>query len=167
MSKAFLRESDLGTVPEPAPLAQVLPAGARNYLTQAGAERLREELTQFVQQERPRLTGSDDPEIRRQLKVLDQRIRYLQQSLATAEIVSPPEHNDGVVRFGASVTVEAEDGEVTKYRIVGVDEADFEDSAVSWTSPIARALLNHRRGDIVRFKAPAGERRLEILHVEY
>ena len=59
------------------------------------------------------------------------------------------------------------DGEEDCYRIVGVDEIDLERSWVSWASPIARALLNARVGERVRFKFPSGEEELEIMQIDY
>jgi transcription elongation factor GreB len=168
MSRAFVRESDVPQLPELPPQTSPLPPGARNYLTPGGAERLRSELERLLQTERPRLAAkpADDMDAKRELQVLDQRIRYLQQSLRTAEIVPPPSDGTDVVRFGATVTVH--DGrEETRYRIVGVDETDLDRGWVSWLSPLARALLNARVGSRVDFKAPRGKQQLEIRRIEY
>ena len=152
MSKAFTRESD--DMPD-APVAprqrSPLPPEAKNYLTPDGARRLREELEQLVQVERPRQVASpENPEAKRHLQVLDQRIYYLQQSLQSAVVVAPPVVPEAGVRFGASVTVRDSRGIESRYRIVGVDETDIERGWVSWLSPIAKALLNARLGDRVR-----------------
>jgi transcription elongation factor GreB len=72
-----------------------------------------------------------------------------------------------VVRFGATVLVRRSDGEEDNYRIVGVDEIDLDRGWVSWLSPIAKALMNARVGEQVRFKFPSGEEQLEIVRVEY
>lgn len=168
MSKAFLRESDFEDLPDlPAPVA-ILPAGARNYVTPAGAQRLQAELARLVDEERPPLAASaHDPESKRELQALDQRIRYLEHSLRSAEVVAPPAAPDDVVRFGAEVLLREPDGSESRYQLVGADEADPEAGAISWLSPIAQALLNHRRGERVRFHAPAGARELEIVAVAY
>ena len=80
----------------------------------------------------------------------------------------PPAEADGCVRFGATVTVrERVSGEKSRYRIVGVDETDIDRNWVSWLSPIAKALLNSRVGDRVRFKFPGRDEELEILAVAY
>jgi transcription elongation factor GreB len=71
------------------------------------------------------------------------------------------------VRFGATVTVRERNGEASVYRIVGVDEMDLDRNWVSWLSPIAKALLNARPGQRVRFKSPAGEQELEITGITY
>ena len=72
-----------------------------------------------------------------------------------------------MVRFGACVTVRESDGGETSYRIVGVAETDTDKNWVSWVSPIARALLNRKRGERIRFKFPSGEEILEIKEISY
>lgn len=169
VSKAFVRESDFGDLPEIPPPASPLPPGARNYMTAGGVARLRRELAQRLEEERPKLASApaDDLESKRELQVLDQRIRYLQESLRTAEVAAAPPASDDVVRFGATVTVRENSGAETTYRIVGVDETDLDRNWVSWLSPIARALLNARVGQRVVFKLPRGQKELEIVAVAY
>lgn len=168
MSRAFVRESDdrpeLPIARQPSPL----PPGAKNYFTPGGAARLREELQRLVEVDRPNLASSSDPEAKRQVLALDQRIQQLEESLQSAEVVQPPAAAlADVVRFGSTVTVRRAKGEEDTYRIVGVDEIDLERSWVSWASPIAKALLNGRVGQRIRFKYPSGEEQLEIVKIEY
>jgi len=144
-----------------------LPPGARNYLTPGGAQRLREELDRLLNAERPRLAASTLDEDRRQLQSTDERIERLQQSLHTAVVVQPPTAPDDQVRFGATVTIRNLRGEETHYRIVGVDETDTDRDWVSWLSPVAKALLNARVGQLVRIKLPGGEEQLEVAGVAY
>ncbi len=168
MSKAFTRESD--ETPE-LPLARqrsALPLGAKNYLTPQGADRLHAELDRLVQVERPRLvTATADLDAKRQLQMLDQRIQHLQQCLFSAVVVPPPASPGEQVRFGATVSVRTSLGQFEGYRIVGVDEIDIDQGWVSWISPIAKALLNTRIGERVRFKFPSGEVELEIVGIRY
>lgn len=169
MSKAFTRESD--DAPElpirprrPSPL----PPGAKNYLTLGGSLRLREELNRLLNIERPPLAASaDDDDARRRLQSMDERIDHIQQSLQFAVVVNPPTVPDDQVRFGATVAVRNQRGEESRYRIVGVDEADIDLDWVSWLSPIAKALLNARVGQQVRIKLPDGEEQLEIMGLAY
>jgi transcription elongation factor GreB len=169
VSKAFTRESD--DLPEEQPLPRqspALPPGAKNYLTPGGARRLQEELDRLIAVERPRAAASpDDTEARRELQMLDQRIRHLQQSLQSATMVPPPVRPWDQVRFGATVTVRDRSGAESNYRIVGIDETDLDRNWVSWLSPIARALINARLGQRVRFRFPAGEEELEIVRITY
>lgn len=169
MSRAFVRESDDRPELPNARQPSVLPPGAKNYLTPGGAARLRDQLRQFVEVQRPALAAaSSDGDVKRQLLALDQRIQQLEESLQSAEIVPPPPTESAdVVRFGATVLVRRSDGEEDSYRIVGVDEIDLDRSWVSWLSPIAKALMNARVGQQVCFKFPSGEEQLEIVRVAY
>ena len=169
MSKALTRDENEGPeIPDVPPTASVLAPGAKNYITPGGAQKLREELQRLVEEARPELVGArDDPDAKRQLARLDQRIRQLEETLQSAEIVEPPAGAADVVRFGACVTVQESDGSETSYRIVGLDETDADENRVSWMSPIAKALLNRKRGEQIRFKFPSGEEILEIIDISY
>jgi len=169
MSKAFTRESDdlPERTPRP-PLPSLLPPGVKNYLTPNGARRLQEELHRLVEVGRPQAAAAPDSSVtRQQIETLDQRIHHLRQCLHSAEIVPPPAAPWDQVRFGATIAVRDGRGSESRYRIVGVGEADVDRCWVSWLSPIARALLNVRRGQRVRFKSPAGEYLLEIVNISY
>ncbi|HZM02968.1 MAG TPA: GreA/GreB family elongation factor [Candidatus Saccharimonadales bacterium] len=167
MSKAFTRELD--DAPErvalPRPSAS-LPPGAKNYMTPQGAHRMRAELENLAE-ERLRLLGGPSEEKTAQLPLLDQRIYLLRQNLESAEVVNPPTGAPDRVLFGATVTVRERNGGVSTYRIVGVDETDLDQDWVSWISPIAKALLNTKLGQRVRFKFPSGEKELEIAGISY
>jgi transcription elongation factor GreB len=160
MSKAFTREDDFS---EDAPLRPLpsLPPGVKNYITAEGAENLRGEL-QKLESARAGLAKAGD---RAQISNLDQRIARLEQILASVAVVTPSASDEA--KFGANVTVKYPAGDVEKYRIVGVNEIDLERNYISWQSPLAKALLNRKVGDVVRFRAPAGEQKLEILAIEY
>jgi transcription elongation factor GreB len=166
MSRAFVRESDVPQLPELPPLVSPLPPGAKNLITPDGAQRLREELARLLETTRPPLAAApaDDLDAKHELQTVDQRIRYLRESLRTAEIIAPEGRQDAV-HFGAAVTVRENNGAETRYRIVGVDETDLERNWISFLSPIARALLNARVGERVKLKAPRGERELEIVAI--
>jgi transcription elongation factor GreB len=169
MSKAFTREDDSAPeLPDLPPLTSALAPGAKNYITPAGAQKLRDELQRLIEITRPALAeAQDDPDAKRQMARLDQRIMQLEESLQSAEIVSVPSGPADVVRFGASVMVRESDGTETSYCIVGVDETDIDRNWVSWMSPIAKALLNGKRGERIRFKFPSGEETLEIIDIRY
>jgi transcription elongation factor GreB len=150
MSKAFTRESD-EPVAEPAPRRRdlELPPGVTNYVTPAGAQRLRDELDDLLRRPAPDAAAK-------------QRIADLTDHLALAEVVDPAAQSHDRVRFGARVTLSTDDGDLT-YRIVGVAEADPRRGAISFLSPVARALLGARVGDTV--KLPTGE--LEVVAIDY
>jgi len=143
VSKAFTREDDA------APVAPVLrrriavPEGVPNYVTAAGARALRAELD--------RLGATAGDAI---------RIQELAEHLACAEIVEPGAPSDRA-RFGSEVVTVDGAGRRVRYRIVGAIEADPKQHAVSWQSPIARALLGARVGDAVAL--PGGE--VEVVEI--
>jgi transcription elongation factor GreB len=173
MSKAFTREDDVENEDVLPRHVSSLQPGARNLVTPGGARRLREELKQLRETERPGLQaaaaagGAAGGEADEKLKRVNLRISELQLGLATAEEAGPPPPPHDTVRFGATVTVRDERGAETAYRIVGVDEANLERNEVSWLSPIARALLNARVGQRVPFKFPSGIAQLEIVGIRY
>lgn len=182
MNKAFVKEDDAWEEPEAPvdPLADI-PAGGRNYMTPAGAAALRTELNTLTQKERPPLVvelnrlnqgslgGTDNVsrEVRKTLRRVERRIQWLTGRLAVTEVINPTEHNGDGIRFGAQVTVETESGLERTYTIVGIDETCIDAGRISWASPLARALLDGREGDLVKVKTPVGEEELEILTVSY
>ena len=180
MSKAFTRESDSDgddELPESAPL----PTGV-NYITRAGYDRLRGELLGLIDDERPRIveivhwaaSNGDRSENgdylygKKRLREIDRRIRFLTRRLEIAEVVDTALHHGGdQVFFGATVTYADEEGKETTVTILGVDEAESARHEISWVSPVARALLKARVGDVVRLVVPGGSQELEVLSVSY
>ena len=165
MSKAFTRESDEDADDAPArPLGSELPPGAKNYMTPAGAARLREALERLSRVERPALVAAGDA---RALREVDRRIAFLGRRLEALEIVDPARQPPGRALFGATITVRDEGGAERRYRLVGADEADPQRGDVSWLSPIARALLGTQVGDVVIARSPRGDEELEVVQVSY
>ena len=158
-----------------------LPRGLKNYMSPAGHARLRDELRHLLDEERPEVvrtvawaaSNGDRSENgdyiygKRRLREIDRRIRFLTKRLDNAEVVDPAarEPTDQIF-FGATVVYRAA-GEDREIRIVGIDEVDPANGRVSWISPIARALLKAREGDVVQLKTPIGVETLEILAVSY
>ena len=167
MSRAFLKESTLEE-PEVRPRGlSALPPGAKNLLTPQGADRLRSKLDELVGR-RAAITAKTSDDGKREIMLLDERIRPLEATLRTAEIVPPPPQAEQTeVKFGATVTVTDSKGQQAKYRLVGIDEARPELGEVSYLSPIARALLNAKVGTKVPFRFPKGQSELEIISVAY
>ena len=154
----------------------------KNYVTPAGFRRLKEEALHLLDKERPELvkviqwaaSNGDRSENadyiygKRRLREIDRPIRFLTKRLDAAVVVDPAsrEATDQVF-FGATVTVAHANGDEKTYSIVGIDEADASRNLISWISPLARALLKAREGDVVVFRSPSGEEEIEILAVEY
>jgi len=168
MSKAFTKEDDQSPEAAPARPASVLPPGAKNYLTEAGAERFRRELEGLQEALRLRLAReAESPGGRARVQPMEERIRELKRILRTASVVKPSTRPPDTVRFGASVRIRSRSGEEACYRIVGVDEADPERGAVSWLSPVAQALLHAGAGDRIMLQTPQGEEELEVLSISW
>jgi transcription elongation factor GreB len=154
----------------------------KRYLTRAGAERMHAELLQLLNVERPKVTAevsaaaaqgdrSENAEYiygKRRLREIDRRIRFLQGRLDTSTIVVPEEQSDVErVWFGATVTIEEEDGTRRTFQIVGADEIDATGSRVSVESPLGRSLLGKRRGDEVTVRRPRGDADVVIAEIRY
>ena len=182
MSKAFTKETDADIEDDEAEAPSPLPAGTKNYITPRGFQALQDELRQLGRVERPKVedivswaAGNGDRSEngdylygKKRLREIDRRIRFLLKRLEIAEVVDPAlQKNRDQVFFGATVTyADTEDRERT-VRIVGIDEADLERGEVSWISPIARALLKAREGDVVELRTPAGPQSIEVVSIRY
>ncbi len=156
---------------------------SKTPMTVRGAEKLREELARLKQVERPRVIqaiaearahgdlreNAEYAAAKEQQGFIEGRIREIEAKLANAQIIDVRQINaNGKVVFGATVELlDEETGEEVTYQIVGEDEADIGQGLVSVNSPIARALIGREEGDVVTVKAPAGERRYEIVAVRY
>jgi transcription elongation factor GreB len=183
VNKAFTKESDAGgDDDDAAPALPPLPAGSKNYLTPAGYARLRAELLDLLDNERPKIVevvswaakNGDRSENgdylygKKRLREIDRRIRFLTQRLDIAEVADPSLHfGQDQVFFGATVTYADETGTQRTITIKGIDEVEHLGGEVSWISPVARALLKARVGDEVLLATPLGPTRLEILAVRY
>jgi transcription elongation factor GreB len=181
MSKAFTRETDSDDEEQESALPE-LPAGGKNYMTPQGYARLRAELLQLIDEERPKVvevvhwaaSNGDRSENgdyiygKKRLREIDRRIRFLTQRLELAEVTDPAVHHGlDQVFFGATVTYADASGQERTVTIMGIDEADSAQGQVSWISPIARALLKAREGDVVKLVTPLGAQEIEILRVSY
>lgn len=179
MSKAFTKETDADDEELALP---ALPPGSKNYMTPAGYARLKAELLNLIDTERPKVvdivhwaaSNGDRSENgdyiygKKRLREIDRRIRFLTQRLEKAEITDPTVHHGrDQVFFGATVRYLV-DGELERtITIMGIDEADTGAGQVSWVSPVARTLLKARVGDELQMPTPQGVQTLEVLKVDY
>jgi transcription elongation GreA/GreB family factor len=147
MSRAFVKEDvDLPERSGRKRSASGLPPGATNYITARGAKRLRDELQKL-----------------RAANANSERVTELEQILASVHVVDPPDAPSNSVTFGATVTVKEKKGRTETYTVVGVDELDLEPDAVSWISPIGKALLAVDMGDWITL---ADGRTAKIVKIE-
>lgn len=153
------------------------------YMTPTCAEAMRAELRDLLYVKRPamadtaawaaslgdRSENADYHYAKKALRRFDARIRFLTQRLEAAQIIDPAGQGKtaaGRVLFGATVTVD-EEGEEKTYSIVGADETALGRGVISWMSPLGKALLGKREGDLVSFVAPKGARELEVVKIDY
>ncbi len=154
--------------------------GTPVYLTREGIERLKKELDELVNVRRPALAerlrkaiqqgdlseNADYIAAKEEQGFLEGRIQEIETMLRNAVLIED-EAPTGEVRLGSRVTV-VEDGEETPetFRLVGPAEADPTNGHISYESPLGRALLGHRAGEVVTVRAPAGTLRFRILKIE-
>jgi transcription elongation factor GreB len=181
MSKAFTKESDPGSDEDDVGLSP-LPVGGKNYITLEGYNRIRAELFELIDVERPKVvdivhwaaSNGDRSENgdyiygKKRLREIDRRIRFLTQRLEIAEVTDPSNHHGtDQIFFGATVTYVDESGKEHTITILGIDEADSSKAQVSWIAPISRALLKAHKGDAVKLVTPSGVQEIEVLAVSY
>ncbi len=162
MSRAFVKEDRPDT--EPLPDLPISPHP--NWVTPRGLAALRDRLEE-VRAELARLRARPDRLDHLPEKAAERDIRYLEARLASAIPVDPAGQPRGEVAFGARVTVADEKGRETVYEITGEDEADVALGRIAPQSPLARALIGARVGDVVEWKRPAGTAELEIIAIAY
>ena len=182
MSKAFTKEPDGLEEDEFEPEAEQ-PQGLKNYITPAGYARMKAELKQLLDVERPEVVGivhwaasngdrSENGDYiygKKRLREIDRRIRFLIKRMEIAEVVDTrgQEQEQDQVFFGATVSVRDSAGAKRCVSIVGMDEVDPARGRVSWVSPIARALLKAREGETVTLRTPSGMEVLEVEEIRY
>ncbi|MDJ0389429.1 transcription elongation factor GreB [Roseomonas sp. E05] len=159
-----------------------LPPGTPFYMTPAGHAALQAELRQLWNEERPKVVeivswaaslgdrseNADYQYGKRRLREIDRRVRFLRKRLERVQVVDPAaQARRDQVFFGATVTYAREDDSEVTVTIVGVDEAEAEQGRISWVSPVARALLKARVGDLVRIRTPNGPEEVEVVAIRY
>lgn len=152
-----------------------------DYITRQGWQTLKQELDHLWRTRRPHVVQaladaaaegdrSENAEYiyrKKELREIDRRLRYLGKRLDELTVVPPREDHPEQVFFGAWVDVADDDDARHRYRIVGADETDAATGAISLHSPVARALLGKRCGDVVEVRLPNACRELEIMAIHY
>ena len=152
-------------------------------MTVRGAELLRAELKQLKSEDRPNVIkaiaearehgdlkeNAEYHAAKEQQGFIEGRIKELEGKLSNLQVIDVTAVDaKGKIIFGSTVEVLDEDsGEETVYKIVGEDEADIKTGMISYTSPIARALIGRNEGDVISFSAPGGEKQFEVIEVRY
>jgi len=151
-------------------------------MTVLGKAQLENELKRLLQEERPsiikaieeaRAQGdiSENAEYeaaKERQSMVEGRIAEIQSKIATAEVVNPADIKSDRVVFGATVTMtDLEEDEKVTYQIVGIDEADVKAGKISIMSPISRAMIGKKEGDVVVVHSPKGEKEYEIVSFKF
>ena len=152
-------------------------------VTLVGAEQLRVELHRLKTVDRPAvitaiaearaqgdITENAEYEAARERQgFIEGRIIELESKLANAQVIDPSLlDDDSRVVFGSTVELmDTAGGEKMTYQIVGEDEADLKHGKISYSSPIAKALIGKFSGDVVEVRTPGGVKELEIVDVKY
>jgi len=180
MNKAFTKETD--DADDDDLQLPALPPSGKNYITPAGHARIRAELLDLIDNERPKVvdivhwaaSNGDRSENgdyiygKKRLREIDRRIRFLTKRMEIMEITDPAlHHGSEQVFFGATVGYCDDAGAERTVTILGIDEADSARGEVSWVSPIARTLLKAQVGDVLQLLTPAGKVEIEVLSVRY
>jgi transcription elongation factor GreB len=159
-----------------------VPPGTPFYMTPDGYAALQAELHQLWHGERPKVTeivswaaalgdrseNADYQYGKRRLRQIDSRVRFIRRRLDRSEVVDPRDQKRrDQVFFGATVTYAREDDSEVTVTIVGMEEAVAELGRISWVSPVARALLGKRQGDLVKLRTPSGVEEIEVVKIFY
>ena len=166
-----------------APMSRYRPPRRRGskYITPEGEQALRDELHQLWKVERPVVTNavheaakngdrSENGDYiygKRRLREIDSRVRFLNKRLDELEVVQRTPDDPGKIFFGARVTLEDENGEEHRWRIVGPDEFDLAAGKLSMDSPMARSLLGKTLDDEVVVQSPSGDKTYFVVEVSY
>jgi len=145
-------------------------------MTVRGAELLREELTKLKSDDRPKVIQAiaearahGDLKENAEQGFIEGRIKQIEAKLSNTQIVDVTTIDaKGKIVFGSTVDLlDVESDKQSTYKIVGEDEADINQGLISFSSPIARAIIGRNEGDEISFSAPGGEKHYEVIEVRY
>ena len=151
------------------------------YITAEGEKVLQAELQQLWKVERPVVTQSvseaaamgDRSENadyiygKKRLREIDRRVRYLRKRLEEFTVVSEAPDDISKIYFGARVTLQGDDEELLRYRLVGPDEIDPQRGYISIDAPLGRALLGKQLDSEIEIESPAGRQYFSVRAIEY
>ncbi len=153
-----------------------------HYMTPQGYKSLADEQDFLIHTERPKIceivswaAGNGDRSEngdyiynKKRLREIDRRLRYLKKKLENTKIVDPKDQqNLDRVYFGATVTYAREDDNEITIKLVGVDEANFDEGKINWLSPVGKALLKAEEGDLVKVRTDEGMEHIEVIEISY
>jgi transcription elongation factor GreA len=151
-----------------------------SYLTKEGLQTLQDELAQLKSTRRPEVAGrihkasetggtvdnAEYEEAKNEQAFVEGRISELERTLSNAVVEDSSDRDDGVIKFGSSVTVTTDKGQKRSYKVVGSAEAAPLEGKISLESPVGRSLMGRRIGEEVDIETPAGVISLKIRKIE-
>ncbi len=166
MSRGFVKDGDQEEVPM-VPKRAFLPDGVPNFVTRNGLEQLLSEKEALIR-ERENLGISNENEKRIAVNFINAKLQLLNNRITDARVIDTGDQPHDEVTFGATVTIRLGSArKVQTFQIVGVDEADISKGKISFISPLARALLNHKNGEKIVLKREKEEFVYEIAAISY
>jgi len=164
MSRGFVKEDDQEEIPIVPPRAD-LPEGVVNYMTQVGMKELLTE-KQMLVNEKSNLDSSNEDEHRIAMNHINAKLQLLNNRIVTAKIVNVNDQAPDEIRFGALIRLKIEANKnIQTFQIVGVDEADISKGKISFTSPLAKVLINKKIGDKAILKRGQEDLVFEIIDI--
>ena len=156
----------------------VISMSDKQPMTTTGKQKLEEELKNLIQVERPAVIkaieearghgdlseNADYDAAKEKQGFIEARVADIQGKLAVAEVVNPAEIKSDRVVFCATVKLlDCDTDQEVQYQLVGEDEADVKAGKISVFSPLSRAIIGKKAGDVIEFKSPKGEKEYEVL----
>jgi len=154
----------------------------RQPMTLQGKEKLEAELKRLLSVERPDVIkaieearghgdlseNADYDAAKERQAFVESRIADIQTKLANAEVIDIASIKSNTITFGATVQLlDLDSEEKVSYQIVGEEEADVKNGRISIFSPLARSIIGKKKGDVVEFKSPKGEKEFEVLNFSF
>ncbi|MDN3605875.1 GreA/GreB family elongation factor [Kaistella yonginensis] len=166
MSRGFVKEDDQEDIPLVPPRAD-LPSGTDNFVTQIGLNLLLEEKEELLR-EQENLDSSQEKEYRISFNHLNAKLQLLTERITSAKVVDSKKLPQDEIHFGATVTFKnVENNSTQTFQLVGVDEANIAQKKLSFTTPLAKALLHKKAGDHGILDLGAKRSTFKILKIEY
>jgi transcription elongation factor GreB len=166
MSRGFVKEDDQEEIPMVPPRAD-LPEGVTNYVTPVGMIELLAE-KQLLVGEKSTVDSSNENERRIAMNHINAKLQLLEHRIATAQVVKPDKQAQDEIRFGAIIKLKIKsNNSIQTFQIVGVDEADISKGKISFTSPLAHALINKKTGEKAILKRGQEDLVFEIMDITY
>ncbi|MBP0946202.1 GreA/GreB family elongation factor [Pseudomonas alliivorans] len=162
MSRAFVNE-DNAAADANQPVERTV-SEQPNYVTAHGLVLLQQQVSDLQSQHSAQTTLGDNADKQR-LADLERDLRYFNQRLQSAQVVTPALSTEKV-QIGSWVTFADEDDRQQRVQLVGEDQADAANGLINWGSPLGRALLGAQLGDEVLWKRPAGDQVIEVVLIE-